>query len=152
MNIGAAQGWFIAGTIPLILAGGWHALAALRDTVEPRIFAPVDRSVQPAMEGTTIRLRRGFPGRSDGTTPSMWRIWLGVNVTHGLGIFTFGLLCLLIAVQDFELVQRVDAIRPIAIGFSAALFAVCLRFFFYGPALVTGIPTGCFIVATVLSA
>jgi hypothetical protein len=151
MSASAAQGWFIAGTIPLILAGGGHALAALRDAVRPRVFAPVERSVKPAMEGTTIRLRRRFPG-GNGSGPSMWSVWLGINITHGLGIFAFGLLCLLIAVQDFELVQSVDAIRPVAIAFSAALFAVCLRFFFYGPALVTGIPTACFVVATVLSA
>jgi hypothetical protein len=151
MSATAAQGWFIAGTVPLIVAGGGHALAALRDAARPRVFAPVDGSVKPAMESTTIRLRRRFRGGS-GTRPSMWSVWLGINITHGLGIATFGLLCLLIAVQDFDLVQRIDAIRPVAIAFSAALFAVCLRFFFYGPALVTGIPTACFIIATVLSA
>jgi hypothetical protein len=97
------------------------------------------------VEGTGIRL----VGKA---TPSMWRVWLGINITHGLGIFTFGLLCLLIATQDFQLVERIDIIRPLTIAFSAALLAVSLRFFFYGPAIVTGIATACFTVATVLSA
>jgi hypothetical protein len=68
----AAQTWFIAGTIPLILAGGLHALAALVDTVRPTYFAPLDRSVRPAVEGTGIRLV-GKP------TPSMWRVCFTVT-------------------------------------------------------------------------
>jgi hypothetical protein len=150
VNSGAAQAWFIAGTIPLILAGGLHALAALLDTVRLTFFAPIDRSVRPVAEGTGIRLRRMFPGGS-GATPSMWRVWLGIHITHGLGIFTFGLLCLLIATHDFALVERIDAIRPLTIAFSAALLAISLRFFFYGPAIVTGIATACFTIAAVLS-
>jgi hypothetical protein len=144
MNEGAAQAWFIAGTIPLIVAGGLHALGALVDTVRPTYFAPIDRSVKAVAEGTGIRL----VGRG---TPSMWRVWLGVHITHGLGIFTFALLCLLIATQDFGLVERIDAIRPLTIAFSGALLAVSLRFFFYGPVIITATSTACFIVATVLS-
>jgi hypothetical protein len=139
-----AQAWFIGGTIPLILAGGGHVLIALVDTVRPTYFAPIDGSVKPEVEGTGIRL----VGRA---TPSMWRVWLGINITHGLGIFAFGLVCLLIATHDFNLVERIDAIRPLTIAFSAALLAVSLRFFFYGPAIITGIATACFTVATVLS-
>ena len=145
MNAGAAQAWFIAGTIPFILAGGLHALAALRDTVRPTYFAPIERSVKPVVEGTGIRL----VGRA---TPSMWRVWLGINITFGLGILTFGLLCLLIATHDFNLVERIDAIRPLTIAFSTALLAVSLRFFFYGPVIITATATACFTVATVLSA
>jgi hypothetical protein len=81
----------------------------------------------------------------------MWRVWLGINIAFGLGLFALGLLCLLIAVHDFNLVEQIDAIRPLAILFSAALFAVSLRFFFYGPVLITGAATACFTVATVLS-
>ncbi len=145
VNWGAAQAWFIAGTIPLILAGGLHALYTLRDTVRPTYFTPIDRSARPVVEGTGIRL----VGKA---TPSMWKVWLGVNITHGLGIFTFGLLCLLIATDDFALVERIDAIRPLTIAFSAALLAVSLRFFFYGPVIVTGTATACFTIAAVLSA
>ena len=56
-----------------------------------------------------------------GAKPSMWRVWLGIHISHGLGIFTFGLLCLLIATHDFTLVERIDAIRPLAIAFSGRL-------------------------------
>ena len=145
MNAGAAQAWFVAGTIVFMFAGGLHVLLTLADTGRPRYFAPKDRSVQAALEGTRIR----FGGNA---APSMWRAWLGFNISHGLGVFTFGLLCLLIATHDFSLVERIDAIRPLTIAFSAAYLALSLRFWFYGPAIITGTATACFTVATVLSA
>ena len=98
MDAGAAQAWFVAGTIPLILAGALHVAYTLVDTVRPRFFAPIDRSVQPALEGTGIRLV-GKPN------PSLWRV-----------------------------------------------FVLSLRFWFYGPVLITGAATACFTIATVLSA
>jgi hypothetical protein len=140
-----AQAWFVAGTIPLILAGGLHALAALLDTVRPTFFAPIERSVQPAAEGTGIRL----VGRA---TPSMWRVWLGIHISHGLGVFSFGLLCLLIVAHDPGLVESISALRPLTIAFSAAYLVLSLRFWFYGPVIITAIATACFTVATVLSA
>ncbi|MDX6638499.1 MAG: hypothetical protein QOJ01_2010 [Solirubrobacterales bacterium] len=150
MSGGAAQTWFIAGTVPLMLGGGLHALATLRDTVRPTFFAPIDASVKPALEGTGIRLRRMFPGGS-GAHPSMWKVWLGINISHGLGVFTVGLLCLLIATHDFKLVESIGPIRPLAIAFSAAYLALSLRFWFYGPAILCASATTCFTVATVLS-
>jgi hypothetical protein len=145
MASGAAQAWFIAGTIPLIAAGGLHALGALVDTVRPTFFTPIDRSVNPVVDGTGIRLI-GRP------TPSMWRVWLGIHISHGLGVFAFGLLCLLIAAHDAALVERIEALRPLTIAFSAAYLALSLRFWFYGPVIITGTATVCFTVAAVLSA
>jgi hypothetical protein len=140
-----AQTWFIVGTIPLILAGGAHALGTLVDTLRPTFFTPIDRAVMPVVDGTGIRLV-GKPA------PSMWRVWLGINISHGIGVLAFGLLCLLIAAHDFRLVTDIGAIRPLTIGFSAIYLVLSLRFWFYGPVLITGISTVCFIVATVLSA
>lgn len=149
-NEGAAQTLFIAGTIPLMFGGGLHALAALLDTVRPTFFAPIDGSVKPVLESTGIRLRRMFPS-GDGATPSMWRVWLGIHISHGLGVFSFAFICLLLATHDFKLVEDIGAIRPLTIAFSGAYLALSLRFWFYGPAVLTGIATACFTAATVLS-
>lgn len=146
----AAQTWFIAGAIFFMVAGGGHALAALLDTVRPTFFAPIDDSVRSAMERTSFRFRRMWP-RANDVTPSMYSLWLGFNISHGLGAFIFGLLCLLVAVHDFALVESIDAIRPLTIAVSAAYLALSLRFWFYVPAIVTGGATACFTVATVLS-
>lgn len=143
MNGGAAQAWFIAGTIPLMIGGGLHALLSLAGA--PRYVIPRDRSVKPAMEGT--RLQYG-----GSVAPSMWRAWLGFNISHGLGALIFGLLCLLIATHDFTLVENIAAIRPLTIAVSAAYIVLSLRFWYYGPAIITGIAAACFSIATVLSA
>lgn len=145
MDADAAQAFFIAGTIPPLVAGGLHVALTLVDTVRPRYFTPRDSALNPALERTPIR----FGGRA---APSMWRAWLGFNISHGLGVFTFALLCLLMAVQDFALVERIDAIRPLAIAFSATYLIVALRFWFWGPVLITGTATVCFTTAAVLSA
>jgi hypothetical protein len=44
------------------------------------------------------------------------------------------------------------AVRRLAIAFSATYPAVALRFWFWGPVLVTGTATACVTIATVLSA
>jgi hypothetical protein len=151
VNAGAAQAWFIAATIPLIVAGGLHVVYTLIDTVRPTYFAPTEASVKAVMEGTGLRFRHMVAG-GDKARPSMWRAWLGFNISHGLGAFTFGLICLLIATDDFKLVKQIDALRPLTIAISAAYLATSLRFWFYGPVLITGTATACFTVAAVLSA
>ena len=149
MDADAAQAWFIAGTIPLILGGGLHLVATLIDTVRPTFFTPLDDAVRPATDSTGVRLRRMFGG--DGARPSMWRVWLGMNLSHGLGVFIFGLFCLVIATYDFALVEQIDVMRPMTIALAAAYLAIAIRFWFWGPVLITGTATVCFTVAAVLS-
>jgi hypothetical protein len=146
----SAQTWFIAGTVPLLLAGSLHALLALIDSVRPTFFAPVDANAKPAMDDTGVRLVRMFG--ASGVTPSTWRMWLGINVSHGLGVSGFGLMCLLIATHDFDLVEQVDALRLLPVAFCAAYLALSLRFWFYGPTIVTATATTCFTFAAVLAA
>jgi hypothetical protein len=149
VSSGAAQAWFIAGTIPLIVAGAAHVVGTLIDTVRPTFFTPVEPSVRPVTEGTGIELVRMFGG--SGARPSMWRVWLGIHISHGIGVFAFALLCLLIAAHDFGLVEDIAAIRPLTIAFGAVYVILSLRFWFYGPLLITSTSTACFTVATVLS-
>jgi hypothetical protein len=150
VNSDAAQAWFVAGTIPLIVAGALHAVGTLVDTVRPTFFTPVDPAVKRAAEGTGIELVRLSGG--SGARPSMWRVWLGIHISHGIGVFAFGLLCLLIAAHDFSLVESITAIRPLTIAFGAVYVVLSLRFWFYGPLLITSTSTLCFTIATVLSA
>jgi len=146
----AAQAWFIAGTIPFLLAGGGHALLTVVDTFRPTYFAPDDRSLEPALEGTGIRFRRLVPG-GDFSRPSMWRAWLGFNISHGLGVFSFGLLCLLISTEEFGLVERLAAIPVLAAAVAATYLLLALRFWFWGPVAITATSTVCFTIAAILA-
>jgi hypothetical protein len=77
----------------------------------------------------------------------MWRLWLGFNASHGVGVFSFGLVCLLIAVHDYTLVERIDGLQPLTIAFSAVYCAIAFRYWFYVPAAVTVGALACFTVA-----
>lgn len=149
MSADAAQAWFVAGTLPLIVAGGMHAVAAVVDAVRPTFFTPIDDDARPATQGTGIRLRRMFRAGS-GETPSMWSVWLGIHISHGLGVCAFGLLCLLIALHDITLVEQIPGLRLLTIAFPATYLLLSLRFWFYGPTLVTGLSTASFTVAAVI--
>ena len=148
MSAEAAESWFVAGTLPLIIGGALHAAAGLVDLVRPTFFAPLVSSAQPPAAATGIRLKAMLPG--DESHPSMWRVWLGIHIGFGLGLVGFGLLCLLVAAHDYALVERVSAIPPLTIAVAAGYLALSLRFFFYGPVLITGTSTACFVVAAVL--
>jgi hypothetical protein len=141
----ASEIWFIAGTLPLIVFGGLHLLGALADTVRPTYFAPADSAVIAVTSQTGLRFR----GRH--AAPSMWNAWLGFNISHGLGIFAIGLTFLLVALQDYALIDGVDAIRPVSIGFAAILLGTALRFWFWGPVLIAGSSFAFFVVSAVLA-
>jgi hypothetical protein len=145
----AVQLWFIAGTVPFLIAGGAHALLTLVDTVRPTYFAPEARSLKLELEGTGIRFRRLVPG-GDVTRPSMWRAWLGFNISHGLGVFAFALLALVVALEEPGLLERAEAIALVALVVSAAYLVVALRFWFWLPVLITATSTACFAIATLL--
>ena len=149
MESEAAQALFVAGTVPMIVFGALHALGTLLDTRRPTFFTPVDDSVREQTHGTGIRLLPLVGGTSE-PRPSMWRVWLGINVSHGLGIAFFGLLCLLIAVEDASLVERVGGLQVLTIAFPAMLLVLSVRFWFWGPVLITSTSTACFTAAALV--
>jgi hypothetical protein len=133
-----------------ILAGGLHALATLIDTVRLTFFAPTKPGLRSDMEVSGVRLGEMFPG-ARGAHFSMWRAWLGFNISHGLGVATFGFTMLILALHNYSLVQQISAIEPLTIAFSAVYFLLAVRYWFYVPAICCGLGLGCFIVAAVLS-
>lgn len=141
-----ARNWFIAGAVILMAAGGGHALLALLEMVRPAFLSPVDDSVKSSMERTTFRFRRLFPGGND-VDPTMWRLWLGFNASHGIGVFTFGLVCLLIALHDYALVGGIDGFRALTIAFPAVYCVIAVRYWFYGVWFVTFSVLACFGIA-----
>lgn len=143
MDWQAGQIWFVAATLPGLVFGTLHVLATVVDTVRPTYFAPTDRAVLPAMEGTRIRLAHA--------RPSLWRIWLGIHFSHGLGIVAFALVCLLVALEDYALVDSVGGLRALTIAVPAVYAAVSLRFWFWGPHLICLSTLLCFAVSAVVS-
>jgi len=77
----------IGGDIFVVL-GLIHAIFTLQDIRRPRRLVPDDPAVAAAMTRSSVRLARG------GTT--MWRAWVGFNLSHSLGAIVFGALCVFV--------------------------------------------------------
>jgi hypothetical protein len=142
----SAQSWFIVGTLPMIILGGAHLLLVLVDELRPTFLTPVDDSLRPRLESTTIRFRLLFPG-GRGNARSMWRAWLGFNISHGLGLLTTGVVMLSLALHDFSIVRDVAVIQPLTIAVSATYLAISARYWFYVPTLIFAISLTGFLVS-----
>jgi hypothetical protein len=146
----AAKLLVIVGAAGYILAGAGHAALALWDgIVRPRFFTPIDDRVRPVTDRTGIRFRELFPGSPD--RPTMWRAWLGFNISHGLGLTAFGLILLLLAATDFSELTDTGGLMPVALAVSTGYLALGLWSWFYVPALLAGLATTCFAVAWALT-
>jgi hypothetical protein len=139
-----AGGLFIAGTIPFVLLGTAHLGLTLSDLRRPRYFKPADDGLIPALDASGVSLLAPAPGAH-----SMWRAWLGANLTHSLGLLAFGLTLLTIALHDSALVDDIAAIRALSIAVALGYFVIALRFWFLPAAALAGVGLACFAAAAV---
>lgn len=132
---------FIAGTAPFMFLGLLHTIMALQDVRKPRHFAPTDDAVRKGMEASSPRL-------TNRTT--MWRAWLGFNISHGMGATFFGFILCVLALTDFSFVLNSGIIMPSAIVFSAIFLWLAKRFWFSKPLIGIAIGLTFFTAAYIL--
>jgi len=137
----SARLFFVLGTLPFIVLGVVHALFTLGDVFRPRLFTPRNDDVRQGMMATTIGLTHRM---------NLWRSWLGFNITHGLGLVFFGLVLLLVALDDFRLVTTLEFMMPLAVAVSTTYALLAVRFFYYVPAGVATLGAACFIASYLL--
>ncbi len=124
-----------------VLFGTLHGVFTLGDIRTPRRFAPEDPSVIAAMSGTGMRLARG------GTT--MWRAWIGFNLSHSVGAILFG-------AMDMALGWRLEAFSPppalllIPVLVGLIYLGIGLRYWFRVPTTGIAVATGSFAAAWLL--
>jgi hypothetical protein len=131
----------IGGTLFLVL-GALHGLLTLRDLSTPRAFTPTDDSVRIAMQGA----RLAFNPRVN-----LWQAWLGFNLSHSLGVTLFGGALLLLAWLRFPVFAASHLLQGAAVVVAATYLVLSLRFWFWGPALGSGLSLLCILAAAVLS-
>jgi hypothetical protein len=90
----------------------------------PTYFKPTNDALIPALEATSVAVMAPAPGAH-----TMWRAWLGANITHGLGLLVCALLLLAIAVHDYALVSDIPGVRLLSIP-------VALTYVLIAPALL----------------
>jgi hypothetical protein len=129
------------GGLLLALMGASHAALSVADDFKPTQFTPLSDDVRRGMTDTSVRFSRHL---------NMWRSWIGFNISHGAGVFSFGATYSLIAVHDFSLLVAFQSLMLLGILVSFVYFLLALRYWFYGPAIGTGIGFACFAVAYLL--
>ena len=129
---------FILGTVPFILLGAIHILYSVRDTWSPKKLTPYDDSVRVSMQRSTLALTR---------QTTMWRAWLGFNISHGIGVLFFGLIYLTLAISDFALITRITLLQYFALTVSVSYLVLSVKFWFHIPTIGSGIGTACFLVS-----
>lgn len=122
--------------------GALHAIFTFQDARRPRRLVPEDPAVTQAMAGTGVRMARG------GTT--MWRAWLGFNLSHSLGAMIFGGAMLAVGWQWPALLpSRRLLLIPVAIGLF--YLGLSLRYWFRTPTAGIALATASFAAAWLLA-
>lgn len=122
--------------------GGVHAAYTFIDARRPSRIVPEDPAVIQAMAGTGVRLARG------GTT--MWRAWLGFNLSHSLGAMMFGGAMLALGWEWQALLPpRRLLLIPVAIGLF--YLGLSLRYWFRVPTAGIAVATASFAAAWLLA-
>ncbi|MCB2109344.1 MAG: hypothetical protein KDE14_16665 [Rhodobacteraceae bacterium] len=137
-----AKALFIVATIPFIVLGTLHNLYMLMDRWRPSRITPSDPAVRAAMEGARLRIHR---------TTDMWRAWVGFNFSHGLGAIVFGLVFLLLALDDFARLSGTRPLMVIATAVPLIYLYLAIRYWFIVPIIGIGIGAAAMLGAFALS-
>jgi hypothetical protein len=128
------------GSALFLLLGGGHVLLSLADVFRPRSLAPADEMVRQAMARTGLMLT---------WRTTVWRAWLGFNLSHGLGMASFGLFLLILATSNFQVLVSLWLL-PIATAISIGYVILAVRFWFYLPAVVSMVGAACLAASLLL--
>lgn len=132
----------LAGGAVFVLLGALHALYTVADERRPRRIVPEDPSVREAMVGTGVRLARG------GTT--MWRAWIGFNLSHALGAVLFGGLVMALGNAWTE-PDPPRFILLFPLGVALIYLVLSVRYWYRVPTAGIGLAAACFAAAWLLA-
>ena len=133
-----AQLSLTVGAAILCVLGLAHGVLTLRDMRQPRAFTPTDSAVREAMKTARLALNPRV---------NLWQAWLGFNLSHSLGVLVFGGALLWLGSRHLDVFRESVVVQSGAVGIAAIYFLLSIRFWYWGPALGTGLALACFITA-----
>lgn len=133
---------FQLGSLVFLAMGVAHVILMVGDRTRPRYLVPVDDHVRDGMNRTALRLTR---------QSTMWKAWLGFNLSHSLGLVVFGLTSFLIAVYDFSLLLKLQPVLFLVITVAAIYVFLAIRFWFFGPVVGSAIGLALFVASAALA-
>jgi hypothetical protein len=132
---------FFGAAAIFVTLGVAHGALTLQDLVRPRSFTPTDDAVRAAMERARMRIAPQV---------SIWRAWLGFNLSHSLGLILFGGLLLVLTIDDVQFFEQRAAVRLIPAAVAALYALLGLRFWFWIPATGAIVATVALLAAVML--
>jgi hypothetical protein len=96
-----------------------------------------------------ISMNQISPGLTKETT--MWRVWVGVNASHSMGLILFGLVFGFLAVAHSQLLFRSPFLLIVGLATVGGIVVLCKLYFFGAPFAGTSIALACYIASIVLS-
>jgi hypothetical protein len=127
----------VAAAIPLVL-GVAHLVLTWRG---PKL-QPSDPAVTEAMRGDHVPLH---------PSANVWRLWVGFNASHSLGIVLYGLVFGILAIGYPDVLFGSWPLLAVAIGMPLALCLLGLRYWFRVPTTGAGISAAFAIAAVAVS-
>jgi hypothetical protein len=131
---------FLAGALPFVVLGVAHALATPEAASARKGLSPRPVELALAMEKATLRLTR---------RTNMWLAWVGFNLSHSLGIVTFGVGVLLAGRSASAFAEQAPVWVPLAAGVSGAYLWLAARYWFRTPIIGCAVSFACFVAAWV---
>ena len=133
-----ARALLFTGALIFFALGVYHGTLTLRDLSLPRAFTPTDESVRRAMQGARLALNPRI---------NLWEAWIGFNLSHSLGLVLFGGGLITIAWLHFSAFARSPSMQVTVLVVAAAYPILSVCFWFWVPALGTGLALGCFLAS-----
>ena len=103
---------------------------------------PRDRTLQISMSQVS-------PVITKETT--MWRCWVGFNVSHSMGLILFGLVFGFLALAHGQLLFQSPFLLVVGLAVLGGFVVLCKVYFFSGPLIDISISLACYVASIALS-
>ena len=127
--------FLVLGAIPFLALGLLHIVLMILEIKKPGALSPEDRHVRIAMHYTRLRI-------SGQTT--MWKAWIGANLSQGAGMIIFGTLMLVMTLFNFDNFLHYGLLLPLFIFVGLCYLWLAIRYWFKIPAILIGLGSGFF--------
>lgn len=131
------QWLYVVGSIPLIALGLLHLVFTAKDIAEPRFLAPKSQKALAEMQTEELRLT---------SETTVWRAWLGFNVTHSLAVLMTGVTTVYLSLNYWTIMES-DVVIAWAAPFLAWVFVMLAKQFWFSRPF-----SGALVSATLLTA
>ena len=120
-----AQTLYLLGCLPLILLGTLHLIFTLKDHKKPQHIVPRSENMIKEMRAEPLRLTR---------ETSMWRAWIGFNISHSMAILLVGLGYMYLSARYFTFLRE-DILILWAAPVLAWIFVILSKCFWFSKPL-----------------